>query len=369
MAAVMRTATLIALLLTACDGGASPDAGPDGRRDAATATDAGAATDASTVRDAAAALDAGGDDDAGLTADAGAADSGVSSRDPAAAGPLAVDASRSETLDRGGRSIPITVHMPAGDGRVPLVLLLPGFQVSSAQYTTLANRVASHGFVVVRAEPEEGGGFVPNPDHVEMAGDGRAVIDWAIGNLAGRVDPERVGVMGHSLGGKLAFMIAAGDPRVDAIFGVDPVNGGGGPGMGYTTTRPDIVPELVERLTVPIGLPGELFSSTGGGGFSMACAPADQNYQTFYDAATASPWVVQWTLEGADHMDFVDDRASCGTACSVCAAGPADPATVRDATATLAAAFFLRYLASDAAMDAWLTGASVPPIAADRSMR
>jgi pimeloyl-ACP methyl ester carboxylesterase len=300
-------------------------------------------------------------------------DSGVRPADPTAMGPFAVSTSVSTTLTRASRSIPVAAHVPAGTERVPLVILLPGFQVDSSAYSLLANRVASHGFLVVRADPDEGAGIIPMPSHVEMAADVVAAIDWAIADatLAPRVDSTRIAVVGHSLGGKLAFMVAATDARVRAVYAMDPINGGSPSFTGgtmYSTDRPDIVPEVVAPLTIPVGLPGETFSASGG---IMPCAPADQNFLTFYDALTSSSWVARWTLEGADHMDFVDDRMGCGMACSafICANGPGDAPTIRDANITLATAFMRRHLGGEAAMEAYLTGGSVPAVARDLAHR
>ena len=77
-------------------------------------------------------------------------------------------------------------------------------------------------------------------------------------------------------------------------------------------------------------------------------------------ATTAAPWAAQWDMIGADHMDFLDNPATCGFTCSVCADGPAVDATVVADTRTLATAFFRRHLRSELAMDAYLIGASIP---------
>ena len=90
----------------------------------------------------------------------------------------------------------------------------------------------------------------------------------------------------------------------------------------------------------------------------MACAPADQNYQTIFDAIAMSSWAVEWTFTGADHMDFTDDGG--GLAGFACMDGPGDDAMIRAQVRAMTVAFFRRHLMSDAAMDAWLTGARVP---------
>jgi pimeloyl-ACP methyl ester carboxylesterase len=278
--------------------------------------------------------------------------------DPAAVGPYGV-ANVSVDVRRGNRTTPVVAHVPIGaSGRRPLVLFLPGFQLKTDAYKGLADRLASQGIVVVRADPPAS---VLTVSHVEMAADGVAVLDWALaadGPLAAGVDPAQVGVSGHSLGGKVATMIAAQDARVKALFVIDPVNAGS-PITGYSAGLPDIVPDLVAPLAIPFGLVGETTDKEGANFLSPACAPADQNFQTFYDAATVSPWVAEWTIEGADHMDFLDD-SDCGFVCSACKAGSVDPVVARLTLWTLEVAFFRLHFGGEGTMADRLLGATLP---------
>jgi hypothetical protein len=275
----------------------------------------------------------------------------VTTAAPNVVGPYAV--TRSMTMV--GTS-PVTLFdptLPAGV-RAPLAVFLPGFQLTVSRYAALCERLASHGVVVVGVDAT--GGFFPN--HVALRDAAIAVIDWAISRAptAGKTDGSRVMTFGHSLGGKLATMAAGSDSRVTALLAIDPVNGGGGPGMGYTADRPDIVPDVVAALSIPMGFLGETTNASGG---FMPCAPGDQNFMTFYDAATSASWAAQWNFIGADHMDFVPDVSAC-FACAACTAGTADPTTVVRDTQTLTVAFAQRHLFSVTAAEDWLRGAMVP---------
>lgn len=341
----ISVAFLLFLFVVACDERVSPiDAGvgaDGGRTDAATPD--GGALDAST-RDAG--VDAGGaESDAGVARDAGAvpADAG--------AGPLRT------TITRAGRSIPVDAQVSAAGA--PILLLLPGFQVSSAAYEPLQRQLVAAGFNVVRADPP---GSLLDVSHTGWRDDGIAVLDWALANLG---DTTGIGVLGHSLGGKVAFMIAGVDPRVDAVLGIDPVNGGGGFG-GYSSERPDIVPEVTGALAIPVGLIGETLNAEAQG-FGMACAPGDQNFQTLYESATGAPWIAEWTFAETDHMDFVPDTSGC-TVCGVCTPrGSADLTEVLSGMYALSTAFFARHLLARAGEEANLTGAGVPSVATVRS--
>ena len=261
-----------------------------------------------------------------------------------------------ESVRRGLRRTPVVAHIPGGAGKWPLVVFLPGFQLDSHRYAALADRVASHGFVVLRADPPDP---VVGVDHLEMVDDVVAVIYWATTDgepLARHVDRGQIAVMGHSLGGKIATMVAHGDRRIKALLGLDPVNGAGP--LGFSRSLPDILPSRVEALQLPVGFLGETTNSQGGA-LSPACAPDGENFVAFYAAATSARWAASWDFAGADHMDFVDDTDRC-VVCGTCPDGTADEATVSRGIHAIAVAFFRLHLAGDSQVQAWLTGVSVP---------
>jgi pimeloyl-ACP methyl ester carboxylesterase len=283
-------------------------------------------------------------EDAGERPDAGPP------KGPAALGPFAVSTS-STSIVRGGRTTPVQVHVPAvPPGSAPLVVMMPGFQATHASYTGTALHLASHGFVVLQADPEAPFS-VTGVDHLAMTLDVVAVIDWALGPEGpDAIDPDLIGATGHSLGGKIATMTAAREPRIDALFGIDPVDGGGP--TGVSDTRPDIVPSQVEGLAIPVGFIGETADSAPG---TFSCAPGDQNYARFFEAATAAPWAAEWTVEGANHVSFLDSGGG-----SFCQPATTPREIVLATTRTLLTAFFERHLTGDAGLDPWLTGDRVP---------
>lgn len=324
-------ATFFALL--AC-GGPAPsrvDAGPS-------AIDGGAASaDAGRIP----ARDAGGTGDTSTS---------VPFADPGEAGPFDVNRS-SHSID----GAMLAAFVPATDRPMPLVVFKHGFQLTTANYVVLLERLASHGFVVVGVDT--GGGVFGGPTNADERDASIATLDWALAEapFVALVDAARVGVAGHSRGGKVAMMVAAADDRVGATLLLDPVNGCG-PGAPYSAACPDVASgEIAGAVATALGVMGETNNASGG---FMPCAPADQNYQTIYDAAGASSWAVAWTFTGADHMDFTDDGG--GFAGSFCPDGPGDDEVIRQDVRRLAVAFFRRHLEGEDAMDAWLTGASVP---------
>ena len=249
------------------------------------------------------------------------------------------------TIDVGnGRSAAATTYVPtAAPAPRPLVVISPGFQMARAQYASYAQHLASWGMTVVLADYTDEGFF---PDHQQLADDIDAEITWAIGQADLGVDPTKIATAGHSLGGKLSILVAADDPRVGAVVGWDPVDGG---------SAPTVVPGKMAGFHAALAVIGETTDGSGGG---MPCAPTAQNYATFYGAAP-SP-ALAMTIDGADHMDWVDDP-TCAL-CSLCTAGTAPADRARTATRRLDVAWLRRRLLGDTAMDPWL--ASPPEVGA-----
>ncbi|QYA94876.1 alpha/beta hydrolase [Streptomyces anulatus] len=146
-----------------------------------------------------------------------------------------------------------TAARPA-PGRFPLVLLSPGFGTPRATLTGLAEELASRGYVVATADHpyESTGTQLPDgrvltcaacdkvdaqPDQAarrEVLADvsaGRADdFSFLLDRLTGpdpawrhsrTIDPRRVGMAGHSIGGNAASSTMAADHRVDAGVNMD----------------------------------------------------------------------------------------------------------------------------------------------------
>ena len=218
------------------------------------------------------------------------------------------------------------------------MIVSAGFQLDAVQYTSYARHLATWGFVVLLTSYADTSFF---PDHGKLASDVKSTVDWALAQSSLSIDATKVATVGHSLGGKISVYAASLDPRIRAIVAWDPVD----------STNPSVAPQMMPTLTAALAVVGE---TTNGGGGGMPCAPSAENFQQFY-AASASP-ALELTVNGADHMDWVDDP-SCGF-CGFCSPGSADPALVRRVTRRLDVAWLRRHLLADTAMDVWL---SAPP--------
>jgi dienelactone hydrolase len=132
------------------------------------------------------------------------------------------------------------VPLASSPKRFPVILLAPGSISFPSKYTSLAEDLASHGFVVVGDVPVGNGITVPFPaGNVTPGYSGAMFAEWA-GDLIyeldqlmvwnetrghpffERLDLKRVGAFGHSAGGLIVSRIPHMDNRVKAIALLDP---------------------------------------------------------------------------------------------------------------------------------------------------
>jgi len=121
--------------------------------------------------------------------------------------------------------IPVGLH-----GQLPTLIFSPGFGQAPAQYSALLESWAEAGyFVIAVAHP-----VFANPDSVELYDAAQVIahqLVGAVGYILGsqargpgpfaQVDPARVGLVGHSIGGAAAAQAAAWDRRVHAAMDLD----------------------------------------------------------------------------------------------------------------------------------------------------
>lgn len=249
-------------------------------------------------------------------------------------------------------TVPMHCVVPDAAGAHPVVIIAHGFQLPASQYYGYAARLGSFGHVACTADFPAG--FTPN--HAQSAKDLSGALDWVLGAnaaagnpLSGKIDPALVGVMGHSLGGKLAVLAAASDSRFRAVLGLDPVD-------SSMLCNPTDCPDASNALPLPIptAFLGETLDATAGLG-GQACAPAADNYSTFY--ATAGAPSYRFTLNGANHMSFLDDPSTCGLVCSLCQPATLSHDDALEMARGLTVAFFERRLRNRPEYESFLTGA------------
>ncbi len=117
-----------------------------------------------------------------------------------------------------------TVYYPTTPGSYGLVVLAPGFTATQTYYAWLAQRVASHGFVVVNINTKTVLDQ-PEPRATQMAAALKqvAALSATAGSpFEGKVDASRQAVMGHSMGGGGALAAARDNPSLKAAVPLTP---------------------------------------------------------------------------------------------------------------------------------------------------
>lgn len=238
-------------------------------------------------------------------------------------------------------AFPIVLYRPRNlHGAAPGVVFLPGRVAPEDQYESYGRALASHGFVVAMR-----GWYDPFRTDAQLAHDATVLYDWLAGT--GLVDPSRVGVVGHSMGGKDAIWAAVDDPRFRAVVALDPDDNG----------NVSVVRGRVAQLRAPLLLVGAEVAWRA----SQVCAPKEHNYQRFFEHSP--PGTVELTLRNADHVQLMDEPDRFGY--SICRVGTADSFLVRTLSRRATVEFFTQHLAHGPAMPfAFGDGASirvVPP--------
>jgi dienelactone hydrolase len=116
-----------------------------------------------------------------------------------------------------------TIYYPTttAEGDFGGVVIFPGFTATRSSMAWLAERVASHGFVVLNANTNSIFDF-PASRGDQMLD----AIDYLRDDspVASRVDGSRIGVMGHSMGGGGTLEAISDDPSIDAAVPLTPWN-------------------------------------------------------------------------------------------------------------------------------------------------
>jgi hypothetical protein len=350
--ALLPVLTSLSLLAAACGDSATPGSG-------GTAGEGGSGASGGTATggDGTGGMATGGDATGGTAAGGNAATTSTTGTggamavlDPSQTGPYQT-ATIDDSVTVGDHEVPIhCVHPTSGpeDGPYPVVVIGHGFQLPATQYHKYVEHLASFGYVALTADyPTDFFG----PDNPGNAADMLAGLDWAAAALPGEANTALAGMTGHSLGGKVSLLAATMDPRVKASIVLDPVDGGGGPGGDCQPPGCVDVSALMPGLAIPTGFLGETTDSMGG---FQPCAPAAENYATFYAGATSPSFAV--TIEGANHMSFLDDVASCGFTCNFCNMATLDNAAVNAMSRAYVVAFYERHLRGNTGYDTYLTG-------------
>ena len=163
------------------------------------------------------------------------------------------------TFENGDITLAGTLTLPEGDGPFPAVLLLTGSglqnrdeEISLAPgykpFRVIADTLTRQGIAVLRYDDRgvgQSGGDPAQATTIDFAADAEAAFNMLLAHP--KIDPKRVGLIGHSEGGIIAAMLAARNSDVAFVIGMAPpaVN-------GY-----DFLVKQVQRMAVASGLSEE----------------------------------------------------------------------------------------------------------------
>ncbi len=141
-----------------------------------------------------------------------------------------------KVIDLQGATLPVTIITPADadPGSRPTVLIAHGFSGSSVLMRGFALNLAQAGYTTVSWD-FEGHGENPNPPSLSEESTGflqEAEAAYIAANAAGYIDPNRVAILGHSMGSGVALSYGTNHPETNATIAVSPVS------QGLTTNLP-----------------------------------------------------------------------------------------------------------------------------------
>jgi len=251
------------------------------------------------------------------------------------------------------RTARVALDAAPADGPFPLVMFSHCHDCTRWSSFTIAERLASHGFVVVAVEHTDnalwdyldGTNVALDADFLPVrAADVRFVLDEVLaGDLP--VDPEQVGVFGHSFGSVTAGLVAQDDDRIDAVMG-----------LAAPMENP-----LLEGVTIT-SIPQPI---------AFLIAVEDNSITEFgntlirdnYDQAPGPAWKLE--VPDAGHWSFSDLVGAAEPFPAGCGDGVRqtdgedftylDPADGRALAASYVTAFFRATLTDDAGAEAYLT--------------
>jgi predicted dienelactone hydrolase len=155
--------------------------------------------------------------------------------DPSIAGTESVRQDSLLFLDaKRNRQLPVDFYWSTATPQAPLVVITPGFEANRKFLAYLARHLASHGLTVAaiqhpflsrnRALPSldpdrliPASEFIDRPKDIQFLLDEFAKLNQQSGALQGKLNTQRVSVIGHSLGGYEALALAGAELRLDEL--------------------------------------------------------------------------------------------------------------------------------------------------------
>jgi dienelactone hydrolase len=166
------------------------------------------------------------------------------------------------------------------------VAVAPGYLVPGSTLDWIAQRTATHGFVVILIDtlrPGDG----PSMRADELAAALTYLTTASPGAVRDRLDVTRLAVMGHSMGGGGTIEASAANPALKAAVPLTPWD--------------------AKKDWSGVRVPTLIF-----GAENDTTAPPDKHAKVFYDSMTSTPEKAYLELAGVDHRAPVYENATIG---------------------------------------------------------
>lgn len=201
-------------------------------------------------------------------------------------GPHGVALSSFRAARATGRSFDVELHFPATEeaemleGEHPMVVVIQGGSVEHERYLWMGEHLASRGYIALTPKyPMDLAIFGSNRTH-EAIDRAHNLADDGDPILAGAIDPQAAGVMGHSLGGTVAAKQWA---RHEDTFGP----------LIIVSSYPAGGDKVEDRSQPVLSIIGDLDGSAD-------LTKAEEGAERFEQATFA-------VVQGMNHYDWVDD--------------------------------------------------------------
>ena len=167
----------------------------------------------------------------------------------------------------------------------PIIVFAHGFMCTKNEYSWIGKILASHGYISIlfttpsKLNPYDA--FSQSLDGISVAID--HVIELNIlkdGPLYGLVDEEKIGIMGHSMGGITSLKAAAKDQRIKTVVALAP---------GHFSNFTETYLSACKKITAPTQIIM--------GSFDFICSP--EGGRQFYDLINSEKEML--IINGADH--------------------------------------------------------------------
>ena len=204
-----------------------------------------------------------------------------------------------------------TIYYPSTAGSYAVLAICPGFTASQSSIAWIGRRIATHGFVVITMNTNSSFDQ-PASRATQLIAALRYVTNTSSSTVRGRVDANRLGVAGHSMGGGGTLLAARDNPTLKAAI----------PLTAWSTTKNF---STVAVPTILVGADGDTIASNGSHStqfYNSLPATLDKAYMILNGATHTTPtstntpigrYSVSWVKRFMDN-DTRYDSFLCGAA-------------------------------------------------------